>query len=143
MVEEYVYPGGFTEFMKRFNPKFAPFISLPVVIAINGLQVLACISAIVVGRSSLAFSMSVASLLFINGLIHVGGCIRSKGYVPGVITGMFLYIPLSSFAYFYYLDSGEMALQSLFVSVVLGLFYQTFPPGYFMAGKALEKGAAG
>jgi len=52
----------------------------------------------VVGEKVLVFSMSVAGLLFINGLMHIIGCIRVKGYAPGVITGALLYVPLSVYA---------------------------------------------
>jgi len=98
MGEEYFYPGGFMDVMKRLNPRFAPLVTAPMAIVINGLQLSLCVVAIVVGEKVLVFSMSVAGLLFINGLMHIIGCIRVKGYAPGVITGALLYVPLSVYA---------------------------------------------
>lgn len=108
MGEEYFYPGGFMDVMKRLNPKFAPLLTTPVAVIINGLQVLLCIVAIAVGRKALIFSMSVAALLFVNGLMHLMGCVRVKGYAPGVITGVLLYMPLSLYAYYHFIASGQL-----------------------------------
>jgi hypothetical protein len=42
MGEEYFYPGGFMDIMKRINPKFAPLVTAPIPVIINGLQLLLC-----------------------------------------------------------------------------------------------------
>ncbi len=68
MGEEYFYPGGFMEVMKRLSPKFAPLVNAPMAIIINGLQLLLCIVAIVIGKKALIFSISIAGLLFIKRL---------------------------------------------------------------------------
>jgi len=95
MIEEYFYPGGFMGVMKRLNPRFAPLVTAPMAIVINGLQLLLCAVTILVGRNLLAFSMSVAALLFINAFAHMMASLLSKGYAPGVVTGVLLYLPLS------------------------------------------------
>src|SRR5690242_88017 len=95
MGEEYFYPGGFMEFMKRLNPRFAPLVTVRMALIVNGLQLLLCVSVIAAGRGAAVFRMSVAGLLLINGVVHVLGCIKVRGYAPGVITGALLYIPLS------------------------------------------------
>jgi len=136
MGEEYFYPGGFIDVMKRLNPKFASLITMPMVIVINGLQLLLCLMAIAVGKNVLAFSMSVAALLFINGLMHIIGCIRIRGYAPGVITGVLLYILLSVYAYYLFIHSGQLTLNGVIVSGVLGLLYQAIPISYLiLAGR--------
>lgn len=66
--EEYIYPGGFANEIKTVNPKFAPTITLPSIVIINGLQLLLCVIVIFVGKSNLSFSLSVAGLLFINSI---------------------------------------------------------------------------
>jgi len=130
MGEEYVYPGGFMDVMKRFNPKFAPLVNVPMAVVINGLQLLLCVIAVVVGKRILVFSMSVAGLLFINGLVHVGGSIKARSYVPGVITGVVLYVPLSVYAYTHFVGSGQLTVSGVIVTGVLGLLYQAVPIGY-------------
>ncbi len=139
MVEEYFYPGGFMDMMKRLNPKFAPLVTARMAIIINGLQLLLCVVAIMVGRNILAFSLSVASLLFTNGLMHIMGGIRVKGYAPGVITGILLYIPLSVYAYYLLIGSGQLTWFEGIVSAVLGVLYQAVPIGYLVLSSAMRR----
>lgn len=139
MIEEYFYPGGFMDVMKRLNPRFAPLVTAPMAIVINGLQLLLCFIAILVGRSLLAFSMSVAALLFINAFAHIMGSLRAKGYAPGVITGVLLYLPLSIYAYYLFVSSGQLTPSEVIATGVLGLVYQAVPIGYFAVATALRR----
>ena len=139
MGEEYFYPGGFMDVMKRLNPKFAPLVTVPMAVIVNGLQLLLCIVAVLVWKNALIFSMSVAGLLFINGLTHLLGSLRMKGYVPGVITGLLLYMPLSIYAYHLFIDSGQLTLNGVVVTGVLGLLYQLVPIGYFAVASAVRR----
>ncbi|MCX6006525.1 MAG: HXXEE domain-containing protein [Chloroflexi bacterium] len=139
MVEEYFFPGGFMTVMKRMNPDFAPFVNVPMAVVINGLQLVLCIIVIFVGRSNLAFSLSAASLLFINGLAHLGGSIRLKGYVPGVVTGSVLYLPLSIYAFYYFTASGELNVLDTVTAAWLGMLYQIVPLVYFLVMKLLSR----
>lgn len=139
MGEEYFYPGGFMRVMKRFNPKFAPLVTVPMAVIINGLQLLLCVVAIAVGTNVLAFSMSVAALLFINGLMHIIGCVRVKGYAPGVITGVLLYMPLSVYAYYLFASSGQLTLNEAIFTGVLGLLYQAVSISYLVLANAMRR----
>lgn len=130
MVEEYFYPGGFMDIQKRLNPRFAPFVTVPMAVIVNGLQLLLCVLVIILGRSMLTFSMSAAALLSINGVVHVLASIRIKGYVPGVITGLALYLPLALYAYYRFINSGELALDQVLITLALGLLYQAVPIAY-------------
>jgi hypothetical protein len=139
MVEEYFYPGGFMDVMKRLNPRFAPFVTAPVAVVINGLQLLLCLIAIVVGRNILVFSMSVAGLFFINGLMHIMGCIKVKAYAPGVITGILLYIPFSAYAYYLFISSGQLTSNEVIITGILGVLYQVVPISYFALASAIRR----
>jgi hypothetical protein len=139
MVEEFFIPGGFMTIMKKMSPAFAPFVNARAAIIINGMQLLLCVIVIFTGRSNLAFSLSAASLLFINGLVHIGGSIRLRGYAPGVITGTVLYLPLSIYAFYYFTASGELHTNDAFVAVGLGILYQLVPLVYFLSLKGLSR----
>lgn len=95
IMEEFGYPGGFLDMVRRLNPRFAPSATVGFVVAINALFLLLCIAGAVVGERSLIVSLSVASLLFFNALMHIGGTIRARGYAPGLISGVLLYLTLS------------------------------------------------
>jgi hypothetical protein len=139
MGEEYFYPGGFMDVMKRLNPQFAPLVTVPMAVIINGLQLLLCCVAIAMGKNALAFSLSVAALLFINGLMHIMGCVRVKGYAPGVITGVLFYVPLSLYAYYLSISSGRLTRNGVIFSAVLGLLYQAVPISYLVLARAIRR----
>ncbi len=139
MGEEFVYPGGFMETIKRLNPRLAQFVTKPMAILLNGLQLLLCIAAILTGKSALVFSMSVAALLFINGLVHIFACIRAKGYAPGVITGVLLYLPLSTYSYTLFTGSNQLSASQVVYSGLLGLLYQAIPISYFVLAHAVKR----
>lgn len=127
MLEEYKYPGGFPDYMKRASPRFASAVTTKFAVVINGLQVGLCVVAIVVGDRNLIFSLSVAGLLLMNGLVHLGGTIRTSSYVPGVLSSVLLYIPLSLFAYVTFAGSGRVSAFEVVASGLLGLCYQAVP----------------
>ncbi len=139
IVEEYVYPGGFPAVMKRTAPRFAPQITTRFAVVINGLQLVLCLVAIVVGQRNLVFSLSVAGLLLINGLVHAGGSIRLRGYAPGVISGLVFYLPLSIYACASFVASGQITASELLVSGVLGLLYQSVPIGYLAVASTMKR----
>jgi hypothetical protein len=129
ILEEYVYPGGFPDFMKGMAPRFASSITTEFAVVINGGFLLLCLSAAVFGPSTPVFSLSIAALLFINGLTHFLGSLRLRGYAPGAITGVLLYMPLAVMAYSLFLRSGELSLGQLVLSILLGVAYQAVPLG--------------
>jgi len=131
-VEEYFYPGGFMHFVGRLNPGFAPHLTVSSALSINGLQLLLCVIVIWVGASNLEFSMSLAALLFLNGMMHIVGCLRIRGYAPGVVTGTMLYLPLSAYAYYTAIHSHQLNLRGAVASVALGLVYQAVPIVWFV-----------
>jgi Protein of unknown function with HXXEE motif len=139
MVEEFFFPGGFMKVIKRVNPGFAEFVTVPAAIVINALQLVLCIIVLFVGRSNLSFSLSAASLLFINGLTHLGGSIRLRGYVPGVVTGSVIYLPLSVYAFYYFAASGELNILDGVTAAWLGMLYQMVPLAYFLVMKLLSR----
>jgi|SRR6266508_1573852 len=139
VLEEYFYPGGFPNFMKRMSPAFAPFVTTSFAIIINGLFLLLCVLAAVIGKSALVFSLSIASLLFTNGLVHMLGSMRARRYAPGLITGMLLYIPLGITAYSLFWNSGELSINQGIVSFLLGLAYQVVPIGYLGLASLLRR----
>ena len=77
--------------------------------------------------------------IIINGLVHVAGSIRAKGYSPGVATGVILYVPLSVYASVTFLSSGRLTAADVAVGLVLGLLYQAVPIGYLAMASALTR----
>lgn len=139
VLEEYYYPGGFPDFMKRMSPAFAPFVTTSFAIIINGLFLLLCILASIVGKKMLVFSLSIAALLFTNGLVHILGSLRARRYAPGLITGVLLYIPLGITAYSLFWNLGELSINQGIFSLLLGLAYQVVPVGYLAMASLMRR----
>jgi len=130
VLEEYAYPGGFSDWMRSLNPRFAPWITARFAVIINGLFLLLCVMGAMVASKGLVFSLSVASLLFFNGLIHIAGAIRVKRYAPGVVSGVLLYVPLSLYAFYLFASAGRLTLAGGVMAGLLGVLYQAVPIGY-------------
>ena len=130
VVEEYKYPGGFLNTLKRLNPRFAPFITVNFAFIVNALFLLLCLVSVIVGEKNFGFSLSVASLLFLNALTHTVAMVSTRRYSPGVISGVLLYLPISIYGYYYFLSSGLLSFPVGMVSFILGLLYQAAPIAY-------------
>lgn len=132
VAEEYKYSGGFLDVLKGFDQRYTPFITVNFAIITNTLFLLLCLAGALVGNRSPIFSLSVASVLFVNAWVHIIRTIRAMRYVSGVISGTFLYLPLSIYAYFLFSVSGRLSLPEMLVSLVLGVLYQAMPIFYLM-----------
>jgi hypothetical protein len=130
VLEEYVYPGGFADWMRRANPRFAPSITTLFAVVINGLFLVLCVIAAVVSSRNLILGLSVAALLFVNGCLHLGGTIRARRYAPGAASGVLFYIPLALYAFSFSLNSGLVSLKEAAFAGALGLLYNLVPIGY-------------
>ncbi len=80
MGEEYVFPGGFTRLMKRLNPPFAPLITTPFAVIMNGLQLILY----------LPFSLYAYLTFFTAGLLTVNDII-----VSAVLAVLYNSLPVS------------------------------------------------
>jgi hypothetical protein len=139
VAEEYAYPGGFSAFMKRMAPPFAPFITANFAVVMNGLFLWLCIVAALIGQRVPVFSLSIAGLCGINGLTHMLGAIRAKHYAPGLLTGVLLYLPFAVLAFYLFIRSGQLLVWQGVGSVLLGLAYQVVPISYLGLARALKR----
>ena len=127
VVEEYYFPGGSLEALKGFQPNYASFITVPFAVVINGLFLLLCLAGALLSGIAPVFSLSVAATVGLNGLIHIGAAIKSKGYVPGVGTGVVFYLPLAACAFVLFHRAGNAAFRSALLAVLLAVLYQAVP----------------
>jgi hypothetical protein len=138
IVEEYYYPGGFPDFMQRFNPRWAP-VTVTFAVVINALFLLLCLASAIIADRNLSFSLSIASLLCFNGLIHIIATARSKRYAPGVVSGTMLYLPLSLYAYYFFARSGQLTIIGGIISGLLGVLYQAVPVSYLILSNITKR----
>jgi membrane-bound metal-dependent hydrolase YbcI (DUF457 family) len=127
VIEEYAWPGGFPAFMRRMAPQFANGVTTSFAVMINGAFLLLCAAAALLWPRAAVFCLSVAALLVINGLTHIGGSIRARAYAPGLITGALLYIPLGVYAFYLARSSGLADSQGVLLAALLGAGYALVP----------------
>jgi hypothetical protein len=139
VVEEYFWPGGFLESAKEVAPEAFEHASLPI-IGVNSSMVIGCILGALIRRRRQVLGLSMASLLFENAMIHGLGSIRMKGYMPGLVTGLVLYVPLSLRAFASYRSSPEYRRTTAVAAAVLGTALHAIPFVSFAIRGALVRG---
>ncbi len=82
------YYGGWIVWVQ----KYVNGVSKNQFIFVNSLFIILCISAAI--SSSTIFKLSIASLIFVNTIIHIIPTVILKHYSPGIISAV-LYIPIS------------------------------------------------
>lgn len=95
--EEFVYPGGFAAEFKKMTAAINLKITNGWLVMTN-LMFLGVITLTLLVNTK-TFGLSVISITFINGLLHIGKSIHAKRYFPGLITAVLLYIPTGIFAF--------------------------------------------
>ncbi len=139
VVEEYVFPGGFPDFMRKMAGRFAASVDTPFAVIINGLFLILCgLGALLSGRAPL-FSLSVAGLCGINGLSHLAGTLRARRYAPGLATGLLLYLPLAIWAYALYLRAGLATAWQAAGTILWGMAFQAAPLAYLGVAYMLRR----
>jgi len=128
VLEEYAWRGGFPAFMKRMAPRFASAVTTTLAVVVLGAFLLLCLVAAVSWQSAPALGLSVAALLIVNALTHVGGAIRARGYAPGLVTGTLLYLPLGAYGFQAALAGGWVTSRQALLAGLLGLGYAAVPP---------------
>lgn len=138
--EEYFFPGGFIEATQRLNPRLSKLANRAFHVTINAAFILLALAAALFGEANLVFSLSIAFLLLFNALIHLGGTLIGGRYMPGLISGVGLYVPLSLTAIGIYACAGQISVAGLGWAALLGLFFEVIPSLVLLVMAAMDKG---
>jgi Protein of unknown function with HXXEE motif len=131
VLEEYLWPGGFLDAMRRVAPGYAFAVNRTMAVVINGLMFIVLLTAPFAADGAPLYALSAAGLIAVNGWSHIAGSIRARGYVPGTVTGLFVYQPAAAFAYVQFARAGGLTGSILVGSLLLGAAYHLVPLGYF------------
>lgn len=123
IIEEYVFPGGFIKAFNNLLPRASHLFTNKFHIVVNSVFVLLCLLGTLIGKTNLVLSMSCFGLIFANAILHIRGAIVQKGYYPGVISAIFIYIPITLYAYFYFITSQKITWIQAGISFLLGVSY--------------------
>jgi hypothetical protein len=126
VLEEYVYPGGFLKWMRLLFPRkiITPFEA----VIINGVFLGFVVSPLFHrAQSTPIVSLSIASLLLANGLLHVAGTFITKQYSPGAVTSVIAYFPSAVWTLIVAPAEWHMTGWEIALAFLLGVSWQAIP----------------
>ncbi len=128
LVEEFVWPGGFPEWYRRYRPERAASVTTGFLVRINVLFVVMALIPAAMGFRpyGVAFWLVVASIAAANGLFHLWAVVRTLRYSPGVVTGALLYLPLAAFGFIYFWRAGLASAPLMVQAALIGPAYNLY-----------------
>ena len=123
--EEFVFPGGFAEWDRRYRPAIRSSITPRLHLVLNGLLILVSVAVGALGPTPQGVSawLTVAALLASNAVFHVVGALRTRSYSPGIVTGLGLYVPMALYGYVHFLRSGLASAATAVAAAAIGASY--------------------
>ena len=126
MVEEFVWPGGFSQWFAMWFPHTKISFTKGYGSFTNGALVAGCVALGLLGPDwsrGPSLWMIVAAILASNAIFHIIGLIKFRAYSPGVVTGTFLSIPLAIAGYTHFISTNQASYKMAVTSVVAGSFF--------------------
>jgi Protein of unknown function with HXXEE motif len=115
--------------MRRAAPRYAFAVNRTMAMVINALMFVVLQAAPFAAHAAPLFALSAAGLGAVNSWSHVAGTVRGRRYVPGVVTGLFVYQPVAAFTYLQFATAGHLTGTVLAGSLLLGAAYHLVPLG--------------
>ena len=122
--EEFVWPGGFRAWYRLYRADSSR-ITARFLFFVNALLVVVCCNVAPLGRSMLGVAdwLAIMALLCSNGIWHAWASYKSRSYSPGMVTGLFIYVPLTLYGYGRFLHSREAFVPTAIVAAIVGGSY--------------------
>ena len=127
--EEFVFPGHFSEWYKKYKPAIKKSITTRFLIFINVGLLIICYDISAFGPSELGVAtwLGVMAMLAANEVWHLRGVLKTRSYSPGIITGILLYIPLAVYGYVLFLSTNQIAISLALLAFLIGASFQLWP----------------
>jgi hypothetical protein len=125
LVEEFVWPGGFARWYRRYPPGYCATVSARFLVLVNALFVGLALIPPLLGATARGFAYwtMVALIAGANGLFHVVATARTKRYSPGLVTGVALYLPLAILGVGHLLRLGLASATTVAQAVLIAAAY--------------------
>nr|CAP48922.1 putative integron gene cassette protein [uncultured bacterium]CAP49118.1 putative integron gene cassette protein [uncultured bacterium]CAP49119.1 putative integron gene cassette protein [uncultured bacterium] len=119
VAEEYL--GGWIEWVQ----KYAQGVKASHFVIVNSIFIATCIAASM--STSNFFKLTIASLIFVNAIIHIVPTVVFKHYSPGLWSAVFLYIPISSYSYYSAAKNWELSASITILTILSGMLLMLIP----------------
>ena len=123
--EEFVWPGGFMNWYRRYRGPSVRSITPRFLVIVNVILLVVCVDAALVTGTpfGVAYWIAVSAILASNGVWHLWAAIRGRMYSPGMVTGLVFYVPLVIYGSVHFLKSSSVSIASAVVALLIGGSY--------------------
>src|SRR5215213_5676722 len=124
--EEFVWPGGFAEWSRRYPPGQTVTVTPRFLLRINAVFAAMALLPPVLGATprGAGMWMVVAAIAAVNGVFHLVAAVCTHAYAPGVVTGVMLYLPLALLGGAWFVHAGLLALGTVAQALLIAVAYQ-------------------
>jgi hypothetical protein len=128
LVEEFVWPGGFASWYRRYPPGHTTAVSPRFLWIINIAFVALALLPPLLGPSprGLALWLTIAMVAAANAVFHIVAVVRTRGYSPGVVTSIVLYLPLAIIGGAFLSRHALVSTGTLVEAIVIGIAYHVW-----------------
>jgi hypothetical protein len=125
LVEEFVWPGGFPEWYRRYHPERAGSVTTRLLVVVNVVLVVLALLPPILGATArgIAFWLVVAGIGVANAAFHIWATVTRRAYSPGVVTGTLLYVPLAIYGTWVFILMGRAPLATGIQALAWGIAY--------------------
>src|SRR4051812_9542241 len=125
LFEEFVWPGGFAEWYRRYPPGYIATVSPLFLLLINVAFIGLALLPPLLGPSprGLAVWLIVAAVAAANAVFHLTAVLRSNAYSPGVVSGVAFYLPLAVVGGAYLIRRGLVSPGTVAEAILIGAGY--------------------
>lgn len=123
--EEFVWPGDFAGWYRRFDPPAAASITTRFLVIMNGILIILCAAAPLFGgtEQGVALWLAASAVCAGNALWHCFAAWKTRRYAPGVVTGVLLYLPLAVFGFVAFTRNRLATPITVIQALVIGAGY--------------------
>ena len=129
ILEEFAWPGGFSQWYATVKPETSLSFTPRYALAVNSAYVFAAAIVAWLGPAwsrGPALWLVIAAIAASNAIFHVSWVARLGRYSPGVITGVFLFLPLCAFGVWYFSIVQHLSPYVVVTSLALGAFINSW-----------------
>jgi hypothetical protein len=126
--EEFVWPGGFAAWYRRYPPGQNVTVTPQVLLLMNAVLAVLALLPPVLGATprGLGFWIVVAAIAAVNAVFHIVATVRTHAYSPGVVTGVVVYLPLALIGGVWLLHDHLVASGTVAQAILIAVAYQTW-----------------
>jgi hypothetical protein len=117
---------------------FIPRVTVRRFWIVNLVFISTCLVGAIVNEIHIIFSLSMAGLILVNAFTHIVVSYLKRSYTPGLFSSIFIYIPVSTYAFYNSLISGISTINEAAFAVMLGVIWMSLPIAYLLLENRID-----